>query len=102
MASSTLTDGALFVQKGVEKAKAAIQADRAANSAKALELYTAAIEYLIQGIKFERTEAVRKVLTTKVEGYLVRAEELKAILKPASTTTTATTGGGGGGGGSSK
>ena len=84
-------EGNVFLQRGIELAKRAIECDKAGDYHSALENYQKCVQTLLTAAKYERNERSKSLLTGRIEGYLSRAETLKTALnrgaKPASAGT---------------
>jgi len=80
MALSENGPGAPFLQRGIELARTAIDADNAGDYHGALDLYSKSIQTLLLAAKYERNAKSRSVLTARIDGYLSRAETLKEAL----------------------
>ncbi|KAK4536707.1 hypothetical protein CDCA_CDCA09G2732 [Cyanidium caldarium] len=77
-----------FVERGVEFATKATQADREARKTgsqdafeEAYRCYLRAVEYLLTAIRWEKSDKTKQLLQTRVREYIVRAEFLKEQLK---------------------
>ncbi|KAL4428167.1 hypothetical protein ABPG75_002256 [Micractinium tetrahymenae] len=100
------------MQKGIELAKEAVEADHKQEWAQALELYKRALEYFSTHLKYDKNPKSREMISNKFKEYLDRAEYIKGILdgrQPAEEAPSGQNGaaaakgrGGGGGGGDSK
>ena len=73
------------------KVKEAIQADNEQDYAKALMLYKRGIEVLLTGVKYEKNETAKQMILKRVEGYMKRAEQLKAWVDKQEAAAKATT-----------
>lgn len=70
------------VDKAIELAKAATEADKAGEYEKAIELYSNTAEHFMHAIKYEVADKQsREKIRSKVREYLSRAETLKESLK---------------------
>lgn len=70
------------VDKAIELAKAATEADKAGKYDEAVQLYTNTVEYFMHAIKYEIADKQsRDKIRSKIREYLSRAETLKEALK---------------------
>lgn len=91
--------GQRFYDKAKEILNDATRLDNAKDFAGALPLYTAGIENMLQGMRFDTDPAFasrRATAKTYTESYMKRAEELKKLLKDGADGSSATGGGSGG------
>ena len=75
-----MTDGNVFLSRGIDLAKKAIELDNAGDYNGALDTYQKSIQTLLTAAKYDRNEKSRGVLMARIEGYLSRAETLKKAL----------------------
>lgn len=73
-------DNSNITKQAVELVEKAVTADEAGEAETALGLYRDALSRFTIAIKYERNEARKKLLMQRMDGYLNRAEELKAQL----------------------
>jgi vacuolar protein-sorting-associated protein 4 len=69
-----------FYESGVEKVTIAITMDKAGDYDKSLNLYKAAIEYFMLGLKYDTNPASKSNISNRCKGYMERAEQLKNII----------------------
>lgn len=89
-----------MIQQGIEIVQKAIAADGENDYEKALGYYRDALARFTLGLKYEKNEARKKLILERVEGYMLRAEELSDYLKKQAELDK--NGGNGGGGGLTK
>jgi vacuolar protein-sorting-associated protein 4 len=70
-----------LLAKAIQHAKQAADDDRLGNREEAFRFYVLAVEYLRAGVKYEKSERRRALLTGQCQRYLERAEELKKELQ---------------------
>jgi vacuolar protein-sorting-associated protein 4 len=73
-------NGTQFIQKGTEKARAAVDADNSGEFPAAFQLYQQALSYFSAGLKYTNHDRSRTAIRTQMEQYLKRAEEIKKLL----------------------
>mmetsp|Transcript_6455 Transcript_6455/g.20157 ORF Transcript_6455/g.20157 Transcript_6455/m.20157 type:complete len:438 (+) Transcript_6455:77-1390(+) len=78
--SGALGEGNVFLSRGIELAKKAIEADNAGEYGEALAIYQRSIQTLLTAAKYERNGKSRDLLTQRISAYLSRAETLKKAL----------------------
>jgi len=89
-----------FIAQGITIVKEAISADDAQNYEEALTKYKRALGYFMTGLKHEKNPSVKKTIVERVEGYMMRAEQLKQVIEEQKgSASSAPKGDGGGGGG---
>lgn len=76
-------------------AASAIALDNSGKYSEAKESYIAAVEYLVEGIKYDKIETRKQQFKEKAESYMNRIEELTGLIKTGSLPKVA--GGSGGG-----
>ncbi|MFS8005733.1 putative vesicle-fusing ATPase [Helianthus anomalus] len=69
-----------FREQAIEYVKQAAQEDSAGNYAKAFPLYMNALDYFKTYAKYENNYKIREAVMQKVNEYLRRAEEIRAVL----------------------
>lgn len=69
-----------FIPQAIELVGQAVQADNAEEYEKALGLYRDALGRFTMGLKYETNPSKKKLIMERVDGYMKRAEELKAKL----------------------
>uniref|UniRef100_A0A7S2UTU6 vesicle-fusing ATPase n=1 Tax=Fibrocapsa japonica TaxID=94617 RepID=A0A7S2UTU6_9STRA len=69
-----------FIPEAIEIVTLAIKEDNAQNYEAALGLYKRALERFMVGLKYEKNESSKQIITEKVQGYMDRAEKLKEII----------------------
>ena len=69
------------LQKGIDIATEAVKEDNAKNYEKAFDLYQQSLEYLMNGLKYERNERCKERIRTKVVEYVNRADLIKEHLR---------------------
>ena len=84
-----MTEGSQFVEQGIALIRQAIAEDELEHYEEAVGLYRDGLQRLTLGIKYERNEARKKLLTQRVEGYMRRAEELREQLDKKKADTPA-------------
>lgn len=77
-----------FMEHATEYVKQAVLEDDAGNYSKALHLYMNALEYFKTHLKYEKNLKIKEVILQKVNEYLRRAEEIRAILDNEGTSPT--------------
>lgn len=65
-----------LVNKGVAVIKEAVALDNSEKYEEALLQYKRGLEYLIQGVKYEKNKKSKQIIQEKITEYLNRAEEL--------------------------
>jgi len=86
-----------FIPKAIAIVTQAIEADRALDFEKALQLYKSALDHFMTGMKYETNPARKDQVKKRVDGYLKRAEELNRFItekKEAELDTKSTPGSG--------
>jgi vacuolar protein-sorting-associated protein 4 len=82
-----------FFPRAIELVTQAIACDNAGELEKAFALYLRALAYFMTGMKYERNPKKARVVGAKVETYMKRAEEIKALIgAPTATTQVARAG----------
>lgn len=85
------------LDKGIELARQATEADRAGKYDEAVSLYSNTVEHFMHAIKYEIANKQSKdTIRSKIREYLTRAEDLKDILKKKSEKPQKATAGMGG------
>ncbi|KAG7653528.1 P-loop containing nucleoside triphosphate hydrolase [Arabidopsis suecica] len=69
-----------FKKQAIEYVKQAVQEDNAGNYNKAFPLYMNALEYFKTHLKYEKNPNIRDIISDKFNEYLLRAEEIRAVL----------------------
>jgi vacuolar protein-sorting-associated protein 4 len=82
-----------FIPDAIEIVAKAIQADNDGEYEKALNLYRDALSRFTIGLKYEKNEARKNLITERAQGYMKRAEELRDYI--AAQTELDKNGGGG-------
>ncbi|KAE8445600.1 Vacuolar protein sorting-associated protein 4 [Mollisiaceae sp. DMI_Dod_QoI] len=92
-----------FLGRAIDTVKKAIEADTAADYAKAYDLYYSALELFMLALKWEKNTKSKDMIRAKAGEYMERAEKLKAHLqddakrkKPGMVGANGTSTGGGG------
>ncbi|XP_038077303.1 serine/threonine-protein kinase ULK3-like [Patiria miniata] len=74
--------------ESLEKAKSlvvqAVEKDTSGDTKAAIQLYCESLQYFLPAIQFERDAQKKDVLRSRVQEYMVRAEDLKQMMKPKS------------------
>lgn len=70
-----------LINSAIEIVTLAIEADNKNDYEKAMSLYRDALARFTMGLKYEKNETRKKMILDRVEGYMVRAEELSDYLK---------------------
>lgn len=76
-----------FKEQAIEYVKQAVQEDNAGNYNKAFPLYMNALEYFKTHLKYEKNPKIRDTISDKFNEYLLRAEEIRAVLDEARSGT---------------
>ena len=87
----------MFYQTGIAHASEAVALDGKKEYPAALDKYIQALTYLESGLKFDKEPSRRGIISSRAEGYMKRAEEIKAMLDGQSRGGEPTGGGAGGG-----
>eukprot|EP00887_Chlorella_sp_A99_P006851 scaffold2.g6851.t1 len=84
-----------FMEKAIEYVKQAVEADQAQDWQRALDLYTAALEYFKTHLKYEKNPRSKEAIQAKFREYLERAEYIKGVIngQQAAAETAPQTGG---------
>ncbi|EFH68710.1 hypothetical protein ARALYDRAFT_311880 [Arabidopsis lyrata subsp. lyrata] len=69
-----------FKEQAIEYVKQAVQEDNAGNYNKAFPLYMNALEYFKTHLKYEKNPKIRDTISDKFNEYILRAEEIRAVL----------------------
>ncbi|CAE5956867.1 unnamed protein product [Arabidopsis arenosa] len=69
-----------FKEQAIEYVKQAVQEDNAGNYNKAFPLYMNALEYFKTHLEYEKNANIRDIISDKFNEYLLRAEEIRAVL----------------------
>eukprot|EP00475_Leptophrys_vorax_P033941 TRINITY_DN541_c0_g1_i1.p1 TRINITY_DN541_c0_g1~~TRINITY_DN541_c0_g1_i1.p1 ORF type:complete len:449 (-),score=149.24 TRINITY_DN541_c0_g1_i1:56-1348(-) len=72
-----------LINKGVAVIKEAVSLDNAEKYDEALLQYKRGLEYLVQGVKYEKNKKSKAIIQQKITEYLARAEELQKQLDEA-------------------
>jgi len=70
-----------MVKDGLALAKQAVDDDQAGNYEKALELYQNAVDSILRGSKYEKSDQIKNTLRERCSQYLDRMEKIKEYLK---------------------
>ena len=70
-------DNKNLTNQAIELVGKAVEADHAGDHEAALHLYRDALSRFTTVVKYEKNEARRKLLMERMDGYMVRAEELR-------------------------
>ena len=62
----------------IQMATAAVAADNGKDYAKAFELYRSSLGHFMKGLQHEKDKAKKALIMQRMEGYMKRAEQLKA------------------------
>lgn len=92
---TTMSDGSML-NKATEILKQAVEADQQDKYPEALSLYSKALEYFMHVVKYEKNDKVKKLLRDKINEYMSRAEELRAIIDKKDTKSKKVVKAGGG------
>lgn len=84
-----VNSGNNFINHAVEIVTQAIEEDKKGeNYEKALELYKRALDYFLLGLKYEKNPSIRQRVAARVDGYMKRAEFLKAAIEESHTSSS--------------
>jgi vacuolar protein-sorting-associated protein 4 len=72
-----------LINRGVAVIKEAVSLDNAEKYDEALIQYKKGLEYLIQGVKYEKNKKSKAIIQQKITEYLARAEELSKQIEDA-------------------
>ncbi|GAB5037111.1 vacuolar protein sorting-associated protein, partial [Nannochloropsis oceanica] len=88
-----------FISQAIDIVKQAIEADTKGEYENALGLYKKSLDYFMAGLKYEKNPQTKATISARVEGYMKRAEDLKAVVDKdrAAAANRGKKGGGGGG-----
>eukprot|EP00474_Spongospora_subterranea_P000208 CRZ00666.1 hypothetical protein [Spongospora subterranea] len=75
-----MADGKKFIDQGVEHIKTAVASENGNDLQGALTSYKKGLEYLMMGMKYEKSDKLKTVLEAKIQEYMKRAEEIKELL----------------------
>ncbi|GLE05977.1 hypothetical protein PINS_up015188 [Pythium insidiosum] len=78
-----------FIPQAIEIVTLAIQEDNKKNYEEALGLYKKALEHFMIGVKYEKNPTSKDIIMKRVEGYMTRAEQLRAMLEKTPKAVTA-------------
>ncbi|XP_063900708.1 vacuolar protein sorting-associated protein 4B-like [Zophobas morio] len=84
-----------FIEKAKELVNRAATEDRSENYSEAYQLYVQALEYFTYAIKYEKNVKMKETISSKVNQYLTRAEQLKEYLDKKQKKTPMAQGSGG-------
>ncbi|KAJ0400783.1 hypothetical protein P43SY_004878 [Pythium insidiosum] len=70
-----------FIPQAIEIVTLAIHEDNKKNYEEALGLYKKALEHFMIGVKYEKNPTSKDIIMKRVEGYMTRAEQLRAMLE---------------------
>eukprot|EP00768_Dysnectes_brevis_P000740 gnl/Dysnectes_brevis/1166_a1300_4432.p1 GENE.gnl/Dysnectes_brevis/1166_a1300_4432~~gnl/Dysnectes_brevis/1166_a1300_4432.p1 ORF type:complete len:448 (-),score=157.13 gnl/Dysnectes_brevis/1166_a1300_4432:50-1336(-) len=73
-----------MINKGVDIVRIAMELDKGGQYEEALAKYKHGLEYLINGLKYEKSAKRKEVIKRKVTEYIARAEQLKKMLDDSS------------------
>jgi len=70
-----------FFNKGIDIVNQAVEADNAGNFDEAYTKYKRALEHFMIGLKHEKNPSTKATILKRVEGYMVRAEQLNTAME---------------------